>query len=572
MNEFRAVIVSSCLFFITMLATMVSAPIGAQTTQSSLVFVLDGSGSMWGRVDGKIKIVEAKQVMGDLLTGVPAGVEVGLVAYGHRRKGDCTDIETLANFGTPVSTIAEQIQKISPKGKTPITTSLQRGADLLSGKEGNATLVLVSDGIETCEGDPCALAEQLRSQGIDLVIHTVGFGVGHGAQRQLQCIAEKGGGNYYHANSGEDLRKALFAVRDATARQEPPPPPPEAPKLPELKAGDSKRIVVAGPGTIVLKPAPWVKMPPYRWTVSDTETGEQRGRSESDRLRVKAGEYRLTWRQNEHYSTDIPLTEVVAVASKQTVEVPIDTGLRLTVPEGIAAPYKWSLRLPDAPLLDDPGSRRLTSDRGDIAVFSDTLDPQVVPAGTYRLLWWQAEHGTSAIDLGMIQMLPGKLSEFVVGTGLVVQGADWMPDGSPYRYELVDVLDKSHGSWASFGPQIVAPGVYRLRYQQSQHANSPSLWGPVEVQEQGFATFVIDSGVKFIPQAQMPPPYNVFFVNLDTGEEISWSGTWAERWEPIPVPPGRYRLDWHEVQHETERMTLVDEIVIPDHTLVEVEL
>jgi hypothetical protein len=47
-------------------------------------------------------------------------------------------------------------------------------------------------------------------------------------------------------------------------------------------------------------------------------------------------------------------------------------------------------------------------------------------------------------------------------------------------------------------------------------------------------------------------------------------GKWAKQWEPVPA--GRYRLDWHEVEHETERMTLADEIVIPDHTLVEIEL
>lgn len=556
-------------------------PVATNAAGSDLVLILDGSGSMWGRVGGSIKIVEAKQVMGDLLTEVPPGVDISLVAYGHRRQGDCTDIETLAAFGTPTATIAERVKGLTPLGKTPIAASLQKGADQLAGRDRSSTLVLVSDGIETCSGDPCALAGSLRAADADLVIHTVGFGVADDAQRQLQCVAQKGGGNYYHADSGEALRKALFEVRDATAKQEPPPPPPEAPKLPEVKAGDSKRIVVAGPGTIILKPAPWVKMPPYRWSVADAETGEEKGHSESDRLRVKAGEYRLTWRQDEHGSIDIPLTEVVAVASKQTVEVPIDTGLRLTAPEGIAAPYKWSLRPGDAPLRDAPGSRRLAADFGDIAVFDDTLDPQVVSAGTYRLLWWQAEHGTSAIDLGLIRILPGKLNEFVVGTGLVLQGADWIPGGTFYRYELVDAQGKSHGSWNSrmsrtrttgFGAQIAPAGSYRLRYRQSEHAHSPSLWGPVEVPEQGFATLVIDSGVKFIPQDEMPPPYKVFFVDLDTGEEISWSGKWAGKWEPVPVPPGRYRLDWHESEHETERMTLADELVIPASTLVEIEL
>lgn len=148
-------------------------PMQAFGAESNLVFVLDGSGSMWGRVGGSIKIVEAKQVMGDLLADVPSGVDISLVAYGHRRKGDCTDIETLAAFGTPSTTIAEQVKGLTPLGKTPITDSLQKGADQLAGRDGPSSLVLVSDGIETCKGDPCALAETLRAGGIELVISTL---------------------------------------------------------------------------------------------------------------------------------------------------------------------------------------------------------------------------------------------------------------------------------------------------------------------------------------------------------------------------------------------------------------
>ena len=94
----------------------------------------------------------------DLLAAVSPGVDVGLIAYGHRRKGDCTDIETLAAFGTPSATIAKQVNRLTPLGKTPITDALQKGADLLVGRDGTSTLVLVSDGVETCKGDPCALA------------------------------------------------------------------------------------------------------------------------------------------------------------------------------------------------------------------------------------------------------------------------------------------------------------------------------------------------------------------------------------------------------------------------------
>ena len=67
-------------------AVACSLPVQAFAAESNLVLVLDGSGSMWGRVGGSIKIVEAKRVMGDLLADVPPGVDISVVAYGHRRK------------------------------------------------------------------------------------------------------------------------------------------------------------------------------------------------------------------------------------------------------------------------------------------------------------------------------------------------------------------------------------------------------------------------------------------------------------------------------------------------------
>lgn len=558
MNKSRAIFVSSWLLCLAALGSMFPNSISAQTVQSSLVFVLDGSGSMWGRIDGKIKIVEAKQVMGDLLTGVPAGVEVGLVVYGHRRKGDCTDIETLAKLGTLPSTIAEQIQKISPKGKTPITTSLQRGADLLSGKEGNATLVLVSDGIETCEGDPCALAGKLRSQNIYMVIHTVGFGVEEKAAAQLQCIAEAGGGNYYHASSSESLREALFAVRAAVAKDQPAPPPPEALAPPQVRV-ETARVTIVGPGTIVLKPAAWVKSPPYEWHAVDPETDKKNASArQRDRLQVRKGEYQIVWRQTKHYSTDIPLTEIVHVPAGKTTEVLIDTGLRIVTPENIKPPYYWSLLRP--------------GDEKPFARFRGTLYPQVLPAGEYRLIWRQSEHYSPSVDFGVINIEPGRLNEHILGSGIQIRRADWIAN-APYFIELVKADGTSLGQWrGAEGLQLVPRGKYSVLYRQTEHSYSTIPLGEVTVPESGFVNVTINSGVKFVPQADAKPPYKAIFVHLDSGKEFVWYGHFMGKWAPVPLPPGRYKLDWWEDKHGSERMTLLDEFEIESGTLVEFEM
>ena len=68
--------------------------------------VLDASGPIWRRIGGEPKIAIAKKVMRDVLKDVPADMALGFVAYGHRRKGDCADIETIAPLGTDAATIA----------------------------------------------------------------------------------------------------------------------------------------------------------------------------------------------------------------------------------------------------------------------------------------------------------------------------------------------------------------------------------------------------------------------------------------------------------------------------------
>ena len=73
--------------------------VSAETIGTNILFILDGSGSMWGRLDNVEKIVTAKEVMTELVNDFPEGINIGLEVYGHRRKGDCGDIEMLESLG-----------------------------------------------------------------------------------------------------------------------------------------------------------------------------------------------------------------------------------------------------------------------------------------------------------------------------------------------------------------------------------------------------------------------------------------------------------------------------------------
>jgi Ca-activated chloride channel family protein len=182
----------------------------AAAEEGDSILVLDASGSMWGQIEGEAKITIAKRVLGDLLKDLPVERRLGLIAYGHNRKGDCADIEELAAVGADRSAIASAVEGLNPKGKTPMADSIKLAADKLKYTEEKATVILVSDGIETCEPDPCGVAAALEKAGVDLTVHVVGFDVTEeNQQAQLRCIAENTGGTFVSASNAGELGDAL---------------------------------------------------------------------------------------------------------------------------------------------------------------------------------------------------------------------------------------------------------------------------------------------------------------------------------------------------------------------------
>ncbi len=206
----------AALLAIALVTSAAAAPAAAAETPGALVLILDASGSMWGRMGGEEKIVVARRVLGELVAGLPAGTEAALVAYGHRREGDCADVETVVPLG-PLdrAALTAAIQGLNPKGKTPITAAAEQAIALVRGRGAPATVVLVSDGLETCNADPCAAVRAARESGVDFVLHVVGFGVEEGDVSQLECTAQAGGGLYFAAADAGALAAALGRAVEA---------------------------------------------------------------------------------------------------------------------------------------------------------------------------------------------------------------------------------------------------------------------------------------------------------------------------------------------------------------------
>lgn len=192
-----------------------SLPAGAATDNfPEVMIVLDGSGSMWGKAGDQAKIQAAKNVLKNLVPSLPEEVKVGLTVYGHRRKGRCDDIEIMIPAGsTDRALLLEKVSAISPKGKTPIADSVKKVVDALKTRENETTIILVSDGEETCNPDPCGVVRELKKTGIKFVLHVVGFDVSREQKEQLACLAEAGGGVYYGAGNAGDLLSAFESMQ-----------------------------------------------------------------------------------------------------------------------------------------------------------------------------------------------------------------------------------------------------------------------------------------------------------------------------------------------------------------------
>jgi von Willebrand factor type A domain len=190
----------------------------------NLELILDLSGSMARDIGGgETRMQAAKRVMNDVIDALPEreGVNVGFRIYGHL--GDNTDagrdvscqssdlVVPIQGVNKPA--LRDQVAAAQPTGWTPIALSLQRaGGDFQPGEGVANHILLVTDGEETCGGDPCAVAESLRTGDANLTTHVVGFALTEEQARLVNCIAERGGGLNLRAASARELSDALFSV------------------------------------------------------------------------------------------------------------------------------------------------------------------------------------------------------------------------------------------------------------------------------------------------------------------------------------------------------------------------
>ena len=187
----------------------------------NIALILDASNSMNKPFDGDTRLAAAKEALVRLFGVLPDGVSVRLSAYGHRidredRVASCEDIEPLFPLRPFDQAAAEQItaalEQIVAKGLTPLSKALTEAGNALAGVEGESVIILVSDGEETCDGDPLVVAHMFAEMSPPIAVFVIGLGVDQQARETLQAIAEITGCGYRTVYEAEELFEALFAV------------------------------------------------------------------------------------------------------------------------------------------------------------------------------------------------------------------------------------------------------------------------------------------------------------------------------------------------------------------------
>jgi Ca-activated chloride channel family protein len=177
---------------------------------------------MWGQIEGKSKMEIAAEVLSTSVNALPDNQQIAFVAYGHRNEGDCRDVEFLVDVedGTKSAVIAA-LGGIRPLGRTPLAYSAMQVIDSLRANNLKATIILVTDGIESCDGNICEVVQAAKAEGIDFKLHIIGFGLKPGETEQLICAANASDGQYFDAADAGGLQEVMTVATTSTVEDGP---------------------------------------------------------------------------------------------------------------------------------------------------------------------------------------------------------------------------------------------------------------------------------------------------------------------------------------------------------------
>jgi Ca-activated chloride channel family protein len=373
---------------------------GALTTWAAekaptVMFLLDGSGSMWGKLgsDQRVKFEFTREALRDALPRIRPDARTGLAAFGHRRRGYCADAQVIVppEAGNPEQ-MATPLEKMNATGKGPLVLGLRQAADAI-GVAAPASIILMHDDIDNCGQDVCTAAAEIAKANPRLKIHTISIGLDDAKLQHMSCVARLTGGKLYNAQDATGVVSALNQiiklahldiesegqVANETAEEQ---PEPEGPAKPDAGAPPGLYLSAGlGERSATLES-------PVLWRVAKADDGtlvsETRAASLAEKL--PSGTYDVEARLG-------------LASARQSVNVDADTAtaVRLNLDAGVlkmlARPAKAAPALPDAVFSVTPVADGEDGAAARPLWIGREAQPELVlPAGSYKVV---AESGNA---------------------------------------------------------------------------------------------------------------------------------------------------------------------------------
>jgi Ca-activated chloride channel family protein len=208
-------------------AVLLAGPIGASAADKEpnpcnedAMLVFDASGSMAGNLNQGIattipRINEVRAALAEVLPTITRFRRVGLITYGPGPYQQCNVHLALKPTPDAAGLIMQEVNVLSPAGKTPLTAAVEQAAEVLDYRNKPGLIVVLTDGEETCGGLPCELGKELHASATQLTVHVIGFRMkdfswtGEQSILDVKCLAEQNGGLYISADAKQDLIEAL---------------------------------------------------------------------------------------------------------------------------------------------------------------------------------------------------------------------------------------------------------------------------------------------------------------------------------------------------------------------------
>ena len=182
----------------------------------NVVVLMDASGSMKGEIAGQTKMELSKAAIARFVEQIPGDANVALIAYGHvgssaesDKVASCSSVESMYPLSAyQAENFTNSLNSFQARGWTPLAGAINKAGEILQAYPSEEYLNLVyivSDGLETCDGDPIAAAKQLQSQSIKAKVNIIGFNVDNEGQQQLKQVADSGGGEYVTVDDPTEL-------------------------------------------------------------------------------------------------------------------------------------------------------------------------------------------------------------------------------------------------------------------------------------------------------------------------------------------------------------------------------